>query len=374
MASIRRRVLATGFFVLSVLFPVKTFAATFSGIYVFGDSLSDPGNVFNVSKQINSVDPTSPIVPPSPPYFNGRLSNGPNWVDYLSKDLGLNPTAFTSLASGGNPAQGINFAFGGATTGTALTTGIANTIDPSLPGLLDQVGAFTSLLPPAAKADPNALYIVWAGGNDYLPTTSPFKPYDKPDIPLANISTAVTTLAGVGAKNIMVVNLPDLGKTPLTLGTPLSQPLDALTEAHNAGLSQTLNILSQNLGSGVNLIPLDVDSLADQVRANPAQFGFTNVTDACLPDIFATTSCPNPNEYLFWDTNHLTARGNELVGELAFSALTSKPSETVPEPSSEVAIFAFGVLGTVSVLKRKRHKANLVTQQHNLIVRAIASD
>jgi phospholipase/lecithinase/hemolysin len=357
MASIRRRVLATGFFVLSVLFPVKTFAATFSGIYVFGDSLSDPGNVYNVSKQFNSLDPTSPIVPPSPPYFNGRLSNGPNWVDYLSEDLGLNPTAFTSLSSGGNPAQGINFAFGGATTGTA------NTIDPRLFGLQKQVEEFTSLLAMTTKkADPNALYIVWAGANDYLPTTSHFQPYDKPDIPLANISAAVTTLAGVGAKNIMVVNLGNMGQIPLTLKTPLSQPLNALTGAHNAGLSQTLNLLGQNLGSGVNLIPLDVNTLGDQIRANPAQLGLTNVTDACLPDIFATTSCPNPDEYLFWDTYHLTTGPNRLVAESAFAVLTSKPSETVPEPSSAVAIFAFGVLGTVSVLKHKCQKANLVTR------------
>lgn len=357
MASIRRRVLATGFFVLSVLFPVKTFAASFTGIYVFGDSLSDPGNVFNISTQLNSADPQVPIIPPSPPYFNGRFSNGPNWVDYLSQNLELNPIPFTTLPSGGNPAQGINFAFGGATTGTD------NTIDPRLFGLQQQVVAFTSLLPPTTKADPNALYIVWAGGNDYLPTTSPvFQPYNQPTIPLANISGAVTTLAGVGAKNIMVVNLPDLGKTPLTLGTPFSQPLDALTEAHNAGLSQTLNLLSQNLGSSVNLIRLDVNSLADRVRANPAQFGFTNITQACLPDIFAPTSCPNPEEYLFWDSNHLTTRGNQLVGELAFSVVSSQPSESVPEPSSAVAIFAFGVLGTVSVLKRKRQKANLVSR------------
>ena len=356
MASIRRRVFATGFFVLSVLFPVKTFAATFSGIYTFGDSLSDPGNVYNASKQVNSQNPAFPIIPPSPPYFNGRFSNGLNWVDYLSKDFGLYPTSVTSLQTGGNPSQGINFAYGGATTGTA------NTIFPTLPGLQQQIGQFTSQFP-QSTADPNALYIVWAGGNDYLPTGSGFLPFDKPDTPLKNISTAVTNLAAVGAKNIMVVNLPDLGQVPLTRGMPFSQPLDALTEAHNAGLSQILDLLSQNLGFGVNLIPLDVNTLADQVRANPAQFNLTNVTDACVPDILKPTPiCPNPDEYLFWDPNHLTDAGNRLVGNLAYSVLTSKPSERVPEPSSAVAIFAFGVLGTVSVLKRKRHKANLVTR------------
>lgn len=334
-------------FFLSILFPLKTLAATFSGIYVFGDSLSDTGNVFNVTKQLNSTNPQIPVIPPSPPYFNGRFSNGSNWIDYLSQDLGLTPALFTELPSGANPSQGINFAFGGATTESA------NTIHPSLPGLQQQVWAFASLLPPTTKADPAALYIVWAGGNNYLPTGSAFTPHTTPDTTLANISGAVKTLAGVGAKNILLANLPDLGKVPLTAKTPLSQPLSALTWAHNAGLSQSLDVLSGELGSSVDLIELDVYSLAEQVIANPASFGFTNVTDGCL-----LVGCPNPDKYLFWDQNHLTTAGNKLVANLAFSVLKERqPEERVPEPSTAAAIFAFGVLGTGAVLRRKRHGA-----------------
>lgn len=339
--------------VLSFLFPLKTLAATFSGIYVLGDSLSDTGNVFNESKKLNSTNPEIPVIPPpSLGYFNGRFSHGLNWIDYLSKDLGLTPVLFTNLQNGANPSQGINFAFGGATTGTE------NTIFPILPGLQQEVGAFTSLLPPT-KADPDALYIVWAGGNDYLPTMSAFKPYTTPDTTLANISGVVKTLAGVGAKNILVANLPDLGKVPLTSKTALSQPLSALTAAHNAGLSQKLDLLSEELGSSVDLISLDVYSLAERVVANPASFGFTNVTDGCL-----LVGCTNPDKYLFWDQNHLTTAGNRLVADLAISVLNERqPQERVPEPSTAAGIFAFGVLGTISVWKRKRQKANSALTQ-----------
>jgi phospholipase/lecithinase/hemolysin len=88
--------LATVFFLLSFTFPFKVLAKTYHDIYVFGDSFSDTGNIFNV---------TAEAIPPSPPYFNGRFSNDPVWVEYLASALGLTFSPNT------------NFAFGGATTG-----------------------------------------------------------------------------------------------------------------------------------------------------------------------------------------------------------------------------------------------------------------
>ncbi|HEY9665653.1 MAG TPA: autotransporter outer membrane beta-barrel domain-containing protein, partial [Coleofasciculaceae cyanobacterium] len=95
------QILATGVVLLSFLLPLKTLAATFNRMYVFGDSTSDTGNVFNASGR---------VLPPFP-YFNGRFSNGWNWVDYLAQDLNLNPTPYTEFTPGVSPTQGINFAF-----------------------------------------------------------------------------------------------------------------------------------------------------------------------------------------------------------------------------------------------------------------------
>lgn len=338
-----KRTVATGFVLFSFLFPLKATAASFSGLYVFGDSLSDTGNTFKA---------TGGNIPPSPPYFQGRFSNGLNWVDYLGQDLGLTPTTIVDVAGGANPTEGINFAFGGATTGTANTLSLTFPIPP-LPALQQEIGLFTSLTP---SADPDALYIVWAGANDYLPTQGSFMPLTEPTVPLNNLADAITVLAVAGAKNFLVVNLPDLGDTPVarirnSVDPGTSTRLNALTAAHNSGLSTTLNDLSQILGEDVNITSLDVNSLFEQVIANPSDFGFTNVTDACL-NLAAGEVCEKPNEYLFWDSQHPTTVGHQQIANLALAAV-----QPVPESSSALGILAFTALGVGWGYKHKHQKA-----------------
>ena len=89
-----RRYLRTicGLILLTLLLLARSGGA-FTALYVFGDSLSDTGR--------------SPATP-STNYFNGRFSNGPLWVEYLSADLGI-PY---------NPSN--NFAVSGTTTADLL--------------------------------------------------------------------------------------------------------------------------------------------------------------------------------------------------------------------------------------------------------------
>lgn len=309
----KKQIFTTGFVLFSFLLPLKATAASFSQLYVFGDSLSDTGNSFQATG-----------IPPSPPYFDGRFSNGPVWVEYLADDLGLSQNQLT------------NYAFGGANTGSANTTipGVQG-----LPGLEQQIDSFTAA---NTSADPNALYVVWAGANDYLSGNT-----INPAVPVNNLSTAVSSLANSGAENIVVVNLPDLGKIPATSSDPLiSSTLNTVSAVHNAGLSASLDVLSQQ--TDTNIIQVDVNSLFNRAIAIPAEFGFTNVTDACLTD---NSVCSNPNEYLFWDTIHPTTKAHQLVGELAFSAIES---ETVPEPSTALGLFTVGALGASLHKKRAR--------------------
>lgn len=345
-----------GAFVISVLpltlvggLPTAVKAASssaqkFDAIYVFGDSLSDPGNTFEATQE---------NIPP-PPYYDGRFSNGPNWIDYLGQDLGLNPTPVTDVISGSaQPTEGINFAFGGATTGTDNTISLTFPVFAGLPALQQEIQSFKSLVP---TADPDALYIVWAGANDYLPTQGSFVPYTNPEVPLKNLSDAVTSLANAGAKNILVANLPDLGNTPVAYSVDQSFPgtsaaLNALTEAHNTGLSTALNDLSQSFD--INIIPFYVDSLFEEVLDNPGKFGFTNTTDACISDPVACAA--NPNGYFFWDQQHPTTAVHQILAERAYSALEPQP---VPEPSAEWGLLALGALGAAGWLKHKQKKAS----------------
>jgi phospholipase/lecithinase/hemolysin len=336
----KKQIAATGFVLLSILLPLRAAAAGFSQMYVFGDSLSDSGNVFNL---------TGRQVPPSP-YFNGRFSNGLNWVDYLAQDLNLSPTLYTDLGQGISPTQGINFAFGGA------TSGLDNTLSPILPGLRQQIGLFSSLVPTNQSADPNALYLLWAGNNDYLPTTSTFTPFDTPNTTIGNLSFALNSLAALGAKNFLVVNLPDLGMLPLTRNTSNSSRLNTLTSLHNTSLTATLNALSTTPGSNLNIKLLDVNSLLAEAMSNPEEFGFTNVTDACIRNSSCVAGGQTvQNQFLFWDNIHPTTAAHQRIGDLAYSELQSEPTP-IPEPTSVLGTIVFGALVTGWRLKHKSKK------------------
>lgn len=320
---------------ISVLFPSAATAAVFSRIYSFGDSLSDTGNVNEVVMQATGGTQT---FPPSPPYNDGRFSNGQIWVELLAERLN------TPL---------VDEAFGGATTGTQ------NTLDTTLPGLplpgLQQRIANFAVNNPVA--DSNALYTIWIGANDYLPTNSiGFSPYAIPTIPLTNIQTAVNGLVGVGAKNIMVLNLPNLGEIPATNGSldgvcPVDNQFDAdclneLTQAHNMGLSN----LFSSVPSDVNIIPININTLVSNLIQNPAQSGLTNATDACLvfTSLTTFTICSNPDDYLFWDTRHPSAQGHRLLENVAFQSLG------IPEPNVIAGLATIGLMALGTALKKPR--------------------
>ncbi len=252
--------------------------------YVFGDSLSDPGNLFAANGGTH---------PPSPPYFEGRFSNGPVWTEYLPSSLDV-----------------VNYAVGGATTGRDNTND-----DPGagaeFDGLLDQVDAFLA----GGAADPNGLYVIFAGGNNFLGGVT--NPTVQVTQALTDLVTAGLTLQGAGAQDFLYFGLPDLGLTPLLSGDPvLAGGASALTDQFNALLPLTLN------GAVGSFDVFDTAGLLRDAVTDPAAFGLTNVIDACLGD----PACTDPDQYLFWDSIHPTTAVHEIVAGqvLAF----------VPEPAA----------------------------------------
>ncbi|MBU7582637.1 MAG: SGNH/GDSL hydrolase family protein [Nostoc sp. TH1S01] len=326
----KKQLLAAGFVFLSLVLPQKALAANFSQLYVFGDSLSDTGNVFNA---------TGGTFPPTSSYAPGRLSNGLLWVEYFGNQLGLQPTLVTNLST--IPTQGINFAFGGSASG--LGNAVVPTAD--VPGVLGQVNQFAqSLSANNQTADPNALYVVWGGANDFLF----LNPQDS-STPVNNITQALNTLVDAGARNLLVFNLPDLGKLP---GATDNRDPDTLTQStndFNSGLQTTVAALSQN--PTLNIIPVDVNSLFNRAIASPAEFGLNNVTEACLSRL---DICQNDqNQFLFWDNFHPTTTGHRFIADTALAAIQT---QEVPEPSDALGLLALGVAGGVAIRKRQQKK------------------
>ncbi|MBD0336943.1 MAG: SGNH/GDSL hydrolase family protein [Cyanobacteria bacterium Co-bin13] len=250
-------------------------------MYVFGDSLSDVG----VSLRLSNGNS-----PPDPPYFQGRFSNGRVWVEYLAEALAV-PVEQVSNAAGG-----------GATTGLDA--------DRAVPGLLAQVQSFLQANP---SADADALYVLWAGANDYLQGTSTAA------LPVGNLRTAIASLIQAGAQRFLVGNLPDLGRLPATGNRPESAALSQLTQAHNQTLRQALEELRQN-SPEIQLVLLDIYTLYQDAIANPTQYGFTNVTTGCLSTVGI---CSQPNQFMFWDGIHPTTAAHRFMGEAARQALAA---------------------------------------------------
>jgi phospholipase/lecithinase/hemolysin len=265
-------------FMTSVVFSAQQ-PEPINELYVFGDSLSDVGTVFRA---------TGGTYPPSPTYFQGRYSNGRVWAEYLADRLHL------------SSRQTNNFACGGATTGSERNT--------LVPSLLTQVQSFTQT---HQQTNPNGLYVLWAGANDYLQGVS------SATVPVENVTGAITSLAGVGAKKILVANLPDLGQLPATRTSANSASLSALTQAHNQGLRRSLKLLSQQY-SDLQIVTLDANTLYRDAITNPAAFGFTNVMSSCLS---GSRACGNSDQFLFWDGIHPTTAAHRILGEAAFSAI-----------------------------------------------------
>lgn len=246
-------------------------------LYVFGDSLSDMGMVFRASGS---------QYPPRSTYFQGRYSNGKVWVEYLAERLKLPPERVTNLA------------YGGATTQSDRNS--------LVPGLLAQVQSWTNS---QKQASPHALYVLWAGANDYLQGTN------NANLPVENMARAIASLAGVGAKNILVANLPDLGQLPATRTGVNSARLTALTQGHNQGLRRAVKVLNQQ-HSGLKIATLDANALYREAITSPAKYGLTNVTSACLS---GGGVCGSPDRFLFWDGIHPTTAAHKILGEAAFA-------------------------------------------------------
>jgi phospholipase/lecithinase/hemolysin len=277
-------------------------------IYSFGDSLSDGGNVYVL---------TGGIEPISPPYWRGHFSNGPVWVEDLAHAIG---------AHGGWPSLlgGPDFAYGGAETGETSV----HTVDPVL-DLPSQLVQFAADVPhPRA----GALYTVWIGANDLFGILTSGLTPQQAEKPMSqavnNVKTFVIGLGFLGAKQLLLVTVPDLGMVPSVTseGAAASAAASAISASFDASLVPAVQSVARIFGMNVHV--LDSFSLIDAAIADPHAYRFTNVTTACwtgpytsLQGTLCSESLGLQDAHLFWDGVHPSARGHLEVAAAAEAAL-----------------------------------------------------
>lgn len=282
-----KRLLAAGLLSTAIAAPAA-FAQQFANMIVYGDSLSDSGRLFAI---------TGGTQPTSPPYLQGRFSNGLVWVERLAPALG-----FTH-----NPAT--NFAVGGAESGTGGPVGVATQVNT---------------LSAAVAVSPTTLVIVWAGANDVLNRAATTPPTTLVPQIASNIATAVGTVAGRGGRTFLVSNLPDLGISPggRAGGAASSASLSALTAAINSNIVNGLIAVEGTTRTRV--VVMDTFGLFNDVLANPAAYGISNTTAPCITTAGATGACATAQAAaasLFFDPIHPTATAHAVLANFALATL-----------------------------------------------------
>ncbi|AUB82340.1 SGNH/GDSL hydrolase family protein [Candidatus Thiodictyon syntrophicum] len=315
---------------IAALTPPVAAMPAYSTMYVFGDSLSDNGNLFAA---------TQGTVPTPDYYDNGRFLNGRSYSELLWDKLAL-PGDLTPVYLGGT-----NYAVGGARSryhASNVVDGLPPAVGTATKpfSLLDQITKYEADTP--GVFDSNALYLLWLGSNDLFdilsvaaaPSGGPAAAAALMGQSLADIQSSLNTLINNGARRFLLPSIPDIGLTPEIRALEALFPGTAadattLTQSYNAQLDLIFNTF---LGvSGIDLVRFDGFGFLQDAVANATEMGFSNVTDACLIGVFvvkptgAVSECATPQSYLFWDQIHPSA--------LAHQYLAAGMYDAVPEPA-----------------------------------------
>jgi outer membrane lipase/esterase len=270
-----------------ILSPLSSSAANpqFTAIYVFGDSYCDVGNIYAATGGAE----------PGAPYFNGRFSNGPLWLEHVANSWGLPPMKPSLLG-------GTDYAFAGAEVTADVPLG-GGLVIPSVP---HQVLKY--LNDHGGKADPNALYVLEGGGNDIVNATGG-SPQQLAYQIAAGIAGIENQLRRAGARNFLVPNIFDLALTPIGRANGAFNTAAAIATNKTTGDL----LLVESLFPGVQITKLDSFDLFNAVlKTDPTNYGFTQVVLPCFDQV-ALTLCTDPAHSFFWDDIHPTVFGHSFL-------------------------------------------------------------
>ncbi|MBN2476992.1 MAG: SGNH/GDSL hydrolase family protein [Pirellulales bacterium] len=304
-----------------------------SRVIVLGDSLSDGGNAYQFSLDTGNY----PDPPDYWPTTGGRFCNGLVWPEYLAAQWGL------AIEPSRLVAGGTNLAYGGAQTGSGASWLNTPNLNEQLAGYLQSGATITG----------SERFIIWAGANDVFDSLWEYAiSGDSADLPptripgwVANLCGLVRTLHDEGARDVMLLNLPPLGKTPYFLDPLTTGLLDGWSADFNAALSRGLAELRPDLG-GTTVREIDVFALFNEIVEVPEarpRYGLPldlNVTDPLVDHL--SEPGVDPTKYMFWDSAHPT------------TVIHAALARVIPEPSSMALLLAGAIVAGGRVWRKQR--------------------
>ncbi|MGK8437569.1 autotransporter domain-containing protein [Pseudomonas sp. KHPS1] len=282
-------------------------AAPYSALYVFGDSLSDAGWFADPDGPAGATTRFTNRIGPTYQDGSGEIF-GPVAPMLLGDALGLGGAGLgpANSVEGGN-----NWAVGGYRTDEILNT-------------ISGPGGY--LASSGGRADPNALYYLTGGGNDFLQ----FRVVDTASAQAAagRLVDSVEVLQQAGARYIMVWLLPDIGLTPNFYGGGLQDLVSGL------GADFNQELVSQLAALDANVIPLNIPLNLSETLSDPGRYGLIADRDTVIGSCFEGCSnphpvyglngtAPDPTKLLFNDSVHPTITGQRLIADYAYSLLAA---------------------------------------------------
>lgn len=296
-------------------------------VVFFGASLSDTGNSFTwlsdpanqacgVPLNVPPYDALDPLKVPDGPYAKGghHFTNGATWTEDLARGLALAGNARPTFASRGTQAS--NYAVGGARAVAGY---------PCRFNLPAQVSTYLRDFPQTSASTVVAIEI---GGNDVRDALVAAAGLQDPapylQGALASLGNSVGTLHAYGARRFLLLNVPDIGKSPAVrqLGPAAVAGGGFLATQYNANLALLSQQLTQLL-PGIDIRIVDIHAKLNQIVASPGDYGLANVTDACVTPNQPTFQCADPDAYAFWDGIHPTKAVHAIIAQQALSVLSA---------------------------------------------------
>ena len=280
----------------------------YTQIFAFGDSMSDTGNLFKMTQEMTQVG--LPMAPSS----KGRFSNGVVALEVMANQLRLPMTNYSF--SGGQTGYGNLLPFWSWQKGT-----------------LFQIDEFHKTLAKQgiSRNDPNALYFVWAGPNDFFEGLNMYSSYTAKN-GANNMFKGIKDLYQRGARHFLVPLMPDFSLTPQSADFNKQDKTYTPTTRKRAE-EYKAELLKMFASARLQMPEIDLrtfDTLTFlRVELANAQARGVNVTEACYNGKLegkevVRTVCSDPDNYLFWDKNHPTDKASRILG-LEFTKAATAP-------------------------------------------------